>query len=494
MLHHLAQKHGPIMHMRLGYVPVVVVSSPAAAELVLKTHDLVFSGRPRLQASKYISYDQRNIIFASYGPYWRNMRKLCTLELLSHLKIKQFQPMRRTELGLLVSSLKQAAEIHEIVDVSAKIAALSGDMTCLMVFGRKYVDNDLDEKGFKAVIEEALQVVATPNLGNYFPCLRVLDLQGLTRSVKRVSKTFDEFLEKIIDDHVQNKENNETQDFVHTMMGIMESGEAGFEFDRRNVKAVLLAISTCLQKTSPNVTPSSPKTWPYHAHALGYVPVVVVSSPAAAELVLKTHDLVFSGRPRLQASKYISYDQRNIIFASYGPYWRNMRKLCTLELLSHLKIKQFQPMRRTELGLLVSSLKQAAKIHEIVDVSAKIAALSGDMTCLMVFGRKYVDNDLDEKGFKAVIEEALQVVATPNLGNYFPCLRVLDLQGLTRSVKRVSKTFDEFLEKIIDDHVQNKENNETQDFVHTMMGIMESGEAGFEFDRRNVKAVLLTLK
>ncbi|GFQ08115.1 cytochrome p450 cyp736a12 [Phtheirospermum japonicum] len=36
-------------------------------------------------------------------------------------------------------------------------------------------------------------------------------------------------------------------------------------------------------------------------------------------------------------------------------------------------------------------------------------------------------------------------------------------------------------------------NDGTEDFVDTMMSIMESGEAGFEFDRRNVKAVLQDL-
>ncbi|KAG8383464.1 hypothetical protein BUALT_Bualt04G0015900 [Buddleja alternifolia] len=245
-LHHLAQKHGPIMSMRFGFVSTVVISTPAGAELVLKTHDLVFAGRARIEASKHLSYDQRNIVFAQYGPYWRNMRKLCTLELLSHIKINQFQPMRRAELGCLVSSLKQAAEKRETVDVSARIAALSGDMTCLMVFGRKYADTDLDEKGFKAVIEETLQVAATPNLGDYFPFMGVIDLQGLTRQMKRLSKTFDEFLERIIDEHLQGNQKKETQDFVDTMMAIMMSGEAGFEFDRRHVKAVLLVISIVL--------------------------------------------------------------------------------------------------------------------------------------------------------------------------------------------------------------------------------------------------------
>ncbi|KAL2521420.1 Cytochrome [Forsythia ovata] len=247
----IAQKHGPIMYMRFGYVPTIVVSSPDAAELFLKTYDHVFCSRPRHEASKYIGYEQRNIIFGKHGPYWRNMRKLCTLELLSNLKINQFQSMRRTEVGLLISSLKGASKIGEIVDVSEKIASLNVDMTCLMVFGKKYADKDLDEKGFKAVVKETAEVAAVPNLGDYFPYLGVLDLQGLTARMKAVAKVFDDFLEKIIDEHVRNKEDHkQTKDFVDTMMTIMESGNAEFEFDRRHVKAVLLDMFIAGMDTS----------------------------------------------------------------------------------------------------------------------------------------------------------------------------------------------------------------------------------------------------
>lgn len=35
-----------------------------------------------------------------------------------------------------------------------------------MIFGKKYMGKEFDERGFKAVIEEALQLVATPNIGD----------------------------------------------------------------------------------------------------------------------------------------------------------------------------------------------------------------------------------------------------------------------------------------------------------------------------------------
>ncbi|GLT53292.1 hypothetical protein SLA2020_265750 [Shorea laevis] len=99
-LHRLAQKHGPIMFLRLGLAPAIVVSSPQAAEQFLKAHDLVFAGRPPLEAAKHISYEQKSLSMAPYGSYWRNIRKMCTLELLSSHKINSFKSMRKEELGL----------------------------------------------------------------------------------------------------------------------------------------------------------------------------------------------------------------------------------------------------------------------------------------------------------------------------------------------------------------------------------------------------------
>ncbi|XP_042041775.1 cytochrome P450 71AU50-like [Salvia splendens] len=250
-LQRIAKGHGPIMYIRFGFAPIIVVSSPQAAELFLKTHDHVFASRPPQQGFKYLSWDQRNLAFKAYGSYWRNMRKLCTLKLLSTLKISSFQSMRREELGLFVESLNEASRLHVAVDLSAKVASLTGEMSCRMMFGKKYKDKDIDDRGFKGVVQEVVKLIAAPNLGDYFPFLGVLDLQGLTRKLKAITKVFDVFFEKIIEDHVRAGDRPEqAKDIVDTMMSIMQSRESAFQFDKRNVKAIMLDLLVASMDTA----------------------------------------------------------------------------------------------------------------------------------------------------------------------------------------------------------------------------------------------------
>jgi hypothetical protein len=249
-LHRLAQIHGPIMYLRLGLVNAIVVSSPQAAEQFLKAHDQVFASRPPLEAAKHLSYEQKSLSFAPSGSYWRNIRKMCTLELLSNHKINSFKPMRKQELELLINFVRDAAGDCAAVDLSAKVSSLNADMSCRMVFGKKYADEDLDKRGFKALIHEGMQVAATPNLGDYIPFIAPFDLQGLTRRMKAVSKIFDDFFEKIIDEHVQSKDKNKIKDFVDVMLSFMGFQESEYRIERSNIKAIILVI---IHTTPPNI-------------------------------------------------------------------------------------------------------------------------------------------------------------------------------------------------------------------------------------------------
>ncbi|GAV71740.1 p450 domain-containing protein [Cephalotus follicularis] len=249
-LHRLSQTYGPIMYLQLGFAPAIVVSSPNAAKLFLKTYDLNFASRAQLEVAKHLGYEQKNLIFAQYGSYWRTMRKMCTLELLTNLKINSFKTMRKEELDLLIEHIKEAARDGVAVDLSAKVSSLSAGMTCRMIFGKKYLDKDLDGRGFKAVIQEALKLLGTPNLADYFPQIASLDLQGLTKRTKAVAKVLDAFLEKIINEHIHLVDENRNKDFVDVLLGFMGSEETEYRIGREHIKANILDMLMAATDTS----------------------------------------------------------------------------------------------------------------------------------------------------------------------------------------------------------------------------------------------------
>ncbi|KAJ6908040.1 cytochrome P450 71AU50-like [Populus alba x Populus x berolinensis] len=252
-LHQLAQRYGPIMHLRLGQVPAIVVSSPEAAELFLKTHDLVFSGRPPRESARYISYGQKGMAFAQYGSYWRSMRKMCTVELLSSLKVASFKAMRMEEVDLLIKYIQEASQERVAVDLSAKVSSLSADMSCRMVFGKKYLDDDLDERGFKSVMQEVMHLSGAPHLGDYIPQIAALDLQGLTKRMKAISKVLDAFLDRIVDEHVHYQEKGKNKDFVDVMLSFMKSEENEYLVDQGCMKAIMLDMLVGSVDTSATV-------------------------------------------------------------------------------------------------------------------------------------------------------------------------------------------------------------------------------------------------
>ncbi|GKV01903.1 hypothetical protein SLEP1_g14415 [Rubroshorea leprosula] len=251
-LYQLAKKYGPIMSLRLGNLPTVVLSSPSAAELFLKTHDLIFASRPKLQAIEYMAYNSKGMIFAEYGSYWRDIKKLVTLELLSPSKIEFFGPIRRAELGCLVESLRRAAAAGEVVDLSDKVRELAENMVYKMILGRSK-----DERfKLKESVAEGLNLSGGFNIADYVPWLGALDLQRLIPRFKAVSKHIDTILETIINEHEQDFGQRQQKDFVDILLLRMNQHMSSHDnsqelkLDRTKLKAVILDMIAAAFDTS----------------------------------------------------------------------------------------------------------------------------------------------------------------------------------------------------------------------------------------------------
>jgi 4-hydroxyphenylacetaldehyde oxime monooxygenase len=96
-LRDLARRHGPVMLLRLGAVPTLVVSSPAAAREVMKAHDVDCCSRPDTPGARRLSYGHKDVAFAPYSEYWREMRKLFVVELLSARRVQATWYAREAE-------------------------------------------------------------------------------------------------------------------------------------------------------------------------------------------------------------------------------------------------------------------------------------------------------------------------------------------------------------------------------------------------------------
>lgn len=71
---------------------------------ILRTHDIVFTNRPRTTPEDILYYGCMDIGVSPYGDYWRQVRKICVVELLS-MRVLTFQFVREE-----VETMKRKAQ------------------------------------------------------------------------------------------------------------------------------------------------------------------------------------------------------------------------------------------------------------------------------------------------------------------------------------------------------------------------------------------------
>ncbi|KAF2292790.1 hypothetical protein GH714_028966 [Hevea brasiliensis] len=165
----LSKKYGPVMLLQLGRVPAVVISSAGAAEEVLKINDLLCCSRPPLAGAGRLSYNYSDIAFAPYGNYWREIRKICVLELFGTKRVQSFRFIREEEVALLIDSIFQFSTSATPVDLTEKFVTLSANITFRMAFGTNFGATDFEKDRFKKLIDDAQALLGSFSANEYFP-------------------------------------------------------------------------------------------------------------------------------------------------------------------------------------------------------------------------------------------------------------------------------------------------------------------------------------
>ncbi|KAJ8562272.1 hypothetical protein K7X08_011563 [Anisodus acutangulus] len=252
VLNNLTQKYGPIMYLQLGEVPTIVVSSPHTAKQILKTHDLAFASRPQTMLGKIICYNCTDIAFSPYGDYWRQMRKLSVLELLSAKMVKSFSPIQQDELSNLLSSI--GSMIDSPINLAEKLFWFMNAVTCRSAFGK--VCKDQNE--LITLIHRAQSLSSGFELADLFPSKKFLHgISGMKSKLMKARNKVDTVLDNIINVHRENRANGKycnsesgTEDMIDVFLRLMENGEFQFPLTNDNIKAVILDMFVAGSDTS----------------------------------------------------------------------------------------------------------------------------------------------------------------------------------------------------------------------------------------------------
>jgi len=239
VLRDLASKYGPVMFLRIGQIDTVVISSPAAAEEVLREKDINFASRPSLVLSEFFCYGGLDVVFSPYGAYWRTLRKLCTMELLSAKMVRQFAPIREKETLSLIRNIQAAGRGGEPVNLARQLLSCSNSITAKAAFGQACTSELRDQ--FLSSMAMGLCFSGGFTVGDVFPSLRFIDVvTGLRRRMWQSRMQVDDVFDKII----ARAEARRDDSLVSVLLRIRDEGELEFPISTINIKAIILDMFT----------------------------------------------------------------------------------------------------------------------------------------------------------------------------------------------------------------------------------------------------------
>lgn len=200
----MADKYGPLFTVQLGLQKALVLNSWESAKECFTTNDLFVSSRPQLVASKHIGYNDAMFGLAPYGPYWRELRKITSRELLSNNRLDLLSYVRATEIETSLEELYQlwTTKKNESDQILVELKQWFGDMSLnvilKMVAGKRYqlsitteaVDKKEARRCQKAV-REFFYFIGLFVLSDAIPFLGWLDWGGHEKAMKKTGKELD---------------------------------------------------------------------------------------------------------------------------------------------------------------------------------------------------------------------------------------------------------------------------------------------------------------
>ncbi|KAG0630577.1 hypothetical protein M758_1G189000 [Ceratodon purpureus] len=179
----LGDENGPLTMIYMGSKPTVLVSTAAMAEQVLKHNDQAFASRPFLTAGKTLGFDFKSIVFAPFGNYYKRLRRIYTVELLSPKRVALSQVLRQIEIKHVMESVLAESQAGGPVNMTSKLQEMGIDNLVRMIFAKPNMGateclTREEMVTLKGVVKEAVNLAGHIYAGDFIPLLDIYDFTG----------------------------------------------------------------------------------------------------------------------------------------------------------------------------------------------------------------------------------------------------------------------------------------------------------------------------
>ncbi|XP_058104709.1 geraniol 8-hydroxylase-like [Magnolia sinica] len=248
----LSTTYGPLMTLKLGYVTTIVVSSAKIAKEILQKNDKVLSGRTVVDAIRALRHHEASMAWLPPNTRWRRLRFLCNTHIFTTQRLDSSQDLRQKKVQELIAYIGENCRTGRAVDIGKAAFVTALNLISNTVFSVDLVDlNSKSTQEFKDLVSEIMVDVGRPNLGDYFPLIRPIDLQGIRRRVTAKFQKLHTIFDQLIDQRLRSRSLPDTprrDDFLDLLLD--QSEVSGSELDRHDIKTLFVDIFVAGSDTS----------------------------------------------------------------------------------------------------------------------------------------------------------------------------------------------------------------------------------------------------
>lgn len=120
-------------------------------------------------------------------------------------------------------------------------------MTQMLFTKRYFIEDDFynnKHEEFNDFMTKLMHIGGTFNISDFVPYLKPFDLQGLLPQAREIFMKMDQFFNKIIHDHMNEKHADGSKDLVDVLLSLSPMEDSGDRLDDNKIKAMLVVMFT----------------------------------------------------------------------------------------------------------------------------------------------------------------------------------------------------------------------------------------------------------